>query len=105
MAGVSGYKPDGENGIENHAAERGCRHEWPDGIAQTWCAISQQECISQAMPMNRYDRKPINVIGVAMAGYRTDDIDQTSSNRLTSSAIWHQPVCMVSTRLDVPLKQ
>ena len=30
---VSGYKPDGENGIENHATERRCRHEWPDGIA------------------------------------------------------------------------
>jgi len=39
------------------------------GLPQTWCTISQQECISQAMPMNEYDRKPINAIGVAMAGY------------------------------------
>ena len=29
----SGYEPDGENGIENHATERRCRHEWPNGVA------------------------------------------------------------------------
>src|SRR5262247_620220 len=39
------------------------------GLPQTWCAISQKECISQAMPMTRYDRKPTNANGVAMAGY------------------------------------
>src|SRR5215813_11611098 len=38
------------------------------GLPQTWCAISQEECISQAAPMNEYDRRPINAIGVTMAG-------------------------------------
>jgi hypothetical protein len=39
------------------------------GLPQMWCAISQQECMNQAKPMNGYDRNPINAIGVAMAGY------------------------------------
>src|SRR5262245_812652 len=36
------------------------------GLPHMWCAISQKECISQAMPMTRYDRKPTNANVVAM---------------------------------------
>jgi hypothetical protein len=38
------------------------------GLPQKWCTMSQQECISQASPMNRYDRRPRYTTGVAMAG-------------------------------------
>ena len=34
------------------------------GLPQRWCAMSQQACISQPMPMNRDERRPANAIGV-----------------------------------------
>src|SRR5437899_4373811 len=40
-----------------------------------------------------------------MQPHQTDDIEQTTSNRLTKSAVWHQPICMSSTRLDLPSEQ
>jgi hypothetical protein len=38
------------------------------GLPQRWCTMSQEECISQASPMSRYDRRPSYATGVVIAG-------------------------------------
>src|SRR3989441_12960586 len=40
-----------------------------------------------------------------MQPQQTDDFELTTSNRLTWSAVWHQPVCMASTRLELHAEQ
>jgi hypothetical protein len=37
------------------------------GLPQRWCAMSQPAWISHATPMNRYDRRPANAIGIEIA--------------------------------------
>src|SRR2546425_1408535 len=40
-----------------------------------------------------------------MQPQQTDDFELTTSNRLTWSAVWHQPVCMANTSLELHSEQ